>query len=442
MLRDRVKIISDTEFDDASALMVFSNGVVDFSVAERIAEEAHSAERAPDKDQMRRALEEPMPHSPLRKVSIQTLTRYDQSAECPQFLAYLESALPDPTLRRYLQRVLGAGLLGQPRRVKTMVNLIGPSNTGKTVLLEVLNAVLGAYARFTMPSLFLRTKGKGAKDADGPSPALHALRKAKYVVASEPDSEDQWNGGLLKLLTGGEEVTSRPPYGKTMVDWTPRFLIIIASNFDIKLDTKDEALLRRIAPIRFEQIFRLPEGVEKLEDVPEEERADKNLTNKILDSETERSGIINWLVEGLLDYLEAGGIGEPEGVSSRRTEMKGSISNSYEFVYDLLENGFLVENKDKSIPKYKTVGIDELHAAYETWCVDNDYTHPKGRGNFSGELAPDYSTAKKPTARPGAWGGKVLDRLAWWCWETWYEDPANKGWDPYTKVKRGQWTAS
>ena len=147
-------------------------------------------------------------------------------------------------------------------------------------------------------------------------------------------------------------------------------------------------------------------------------------------------------MEGLLDYLEAGGIGEPEGVASRRTEMKGSISNSYEFVYDLLENGFLVENKDKSIPKYKTVGIDELHAAYETWCVDNDYTHPKGRGNFSGELAPDYSTAKKPTARPGAWGGKVLDRLAWWCWETWYEDPANKGWDPYTKVKRGQWTAS
>ena len=94
MLRDRVKIISDTEFDDASALMVFSNGVVDFSAAERIAEEAHSAERAPDKDQMRRALEEPMPHSPLRKVSIQTLTRYDQSAACPQFLAYLESALP------------------------------------------------------------------------------------------------------------------------------------------------------------------------------------------------------------------------------------------------------------------------------------------------------------------------------------------------------------
>ena len=264
------KIISDAEFDDASALMVFSNGVIDFSVAERIAEEAHSVERAPDKDQMRRALEEPMPHSPTRKVSIQTLTRYDQSAACPQFLAYLESALPDPTLRRYLQRVLGAGLLGQPRRVKTMVNLIGPSNTGKTVLLEVLNAVLGAYARFTMPSLFLRTKGKGAKDADGPSPALHALRKAKYVVASEPDSEDQWNGGLLKLLTGGEEVTSRPPYGKTMVDWTPRFLIIIASNFDIKLDTKDEALLRRIAPIRFEQIFRLPEGVEKLEDIPEE----------------------------------------------------------------------------------------------------------------------------------------------------------------------------
>ena len=32
-------------------------------------------------------------------------------------------------------------------------------------------------------------------------------------------------------------------------------------------------------------------------------------------------------------------------------------------------------------------------------------------------------------------GGKVFDKLAWWCWETWYDDPANKGKDPYSEVK-------
>ena len=324
LTRDKKQIISEDEFDTATSLLVVDNGVLDFSACERIADEARASGVPVDGARLRAAVETDE-HRSTRKVTVMTSATYDADAQCPMFLAYLERVLPDAETREYLQRVLGVGLIGRAPKVKTLLNLIGPSNTGKTVLLEVLNGVLGGYSRSTMPSTFLKGR-KDSKDADSPSPALHALRKARYVTATEPNASDEWNGGLLKNITGGEEVTTRGVFGRFTATWHPNFLIILATNFFIRMDTKDEALYRRIAPIEFSQVFRKPEGHETWDDIPLEEQADENLTEKILEQESERSGILNWIIEGLMMYLESGTLGEPSGIGAFRGEMKEDLS--------------------------------------------------------------------------------------------------------------------
>lgn len=398
-------IINESSLDLAPGLFVCHQGVIDFKNTER----SELGDRV-----------ELMPHSSTRLVTQMADVNWDPEATAPEFENYMKRVLPEDDLRWHLQKALGSHFLGEPKD-KFILNLVGPPNTGKSVLLDILKNVLGAYCVFAKPAVFLEDKFAGSESA---SPSLHALRKAKLVVSSEPDPSKAYNSGFLKALTGRDEITSRQLH-RGDVTWKAKFLLVIASNAFIKLDAADEAMVRRIHPIPFTQRFRFPEAGETWDDIPEAERADRDLTNRILDSEQERSGIVNWLVAGLVGYLREG-LAEPASVAAERVVMTRSMSGPTEFVWSLLDSGQLVRDPD-GLTQMCAVGLRELHELYVAQAEMDGVKSAQiaNMKTFKGKVAPIGSRRsadhlpRRHKATPGSSDTSyVFERLAWSDWKT------------------------
>lgn len=424
MCSERMLVSRDGEFDNVPSFMVLPNGVFDLGVTEETGGRDLTL----------------LPHSSARKVTLMSHVEYRPEADCPMFKKYLSEVFPDDETRIYLQKALGSALLGKPKD-KKMINLIGPRNSGKTLLISVISAVLGQYCRSVSVDAFM-TK-KFGKNADGPSPALHSARLAKMLVASEPDGHDRWDGGLLKALTGGDKMNTRNPYGTELIEWEPRFLIVIASNHFVKLDAENQALVNRIAPVKFPHTFVTPDldadGSEVWPDgVPVGQRADLGLKERIIGSDEEMSGVLNWLLEGLRMYLRDG-LGEPGSVRDMRGEME--LENSLVLTWldarieaavfhtlTLEEAGMHgLATGAPGVPLSKRLTLKDAWADFTTWYATAGYTEggrttkaPVSMQKFEEVVAAKWNISGGRTKLAGrVWG---FDRLY-----------AESGWAPAEK---------
>lgn len=408
MCSERTLVCKDEEFDSVPEFLVVPNGVFDLGVTER--------SKGTSLDLL--------PHSSARRVTKMTKVTYRPGVDCPVFKKYLAEVLPDDETRVFLQKALGSALLGKPRD-KKMINLIGPTNSGKTVLIEVLQAVMGDYCESVDAQMF--TTKKHGKNPDAASPMLHSARLAKMVVASETDPGDRWDSGLLKALTGRDTMHSRNMYG-SLAKWTPRFLIVMASNHFVKLDAEDTAIINRIAPIKFPKSFVKPDKDEHGNDiwpegVPVDQRADINLADRIRESEEEMSGILNWLLEGLQMYLRDG-LGETDAIRRERSAMEQDSSMAVQWLEARKEDGIIgVLTREEAalhgsdpgciVAKKDRLTHGAAYADFIAWCEAEGISEKSrfGKVRFGKEIEiRGSSTGKKENL-----GDKVMgfDLLYW-----------------------------
>ena len=347
---------------------------------------------------------------------------YRADAECPLFEGYIETSIPDPEVRKHLQKALGAALLGKPKD-KVVLNLTGPKDSGKSILLAVLNAVLGDYAK-SVPAKALISKGRHGTDPDKASPSLNAAKKAKIATASEPDAEDVWDAGLIKQLTGGDPMHSRDLY-ESLQEWEPRFVIVIASNDFVKLSNlKDQALVERIHPINFPMQFLRPTRDRPQESIPLEHRADLKLKDSILNSDEELSGVLNWLLDGLRLWFEEG-MAEPAGVTAMRGDMEVAQSFALQWLVGggargnlkiLSEKEARDKGSDADVPEVYRVKSTEAFHDFLAWWEEQGYAKGKHPGprKFSEEISTRATLEGKPMKDRR--GVMTYDRLAWEGW--------------------------
>ena len=67
---------------------------------------------------------------------------YDATATCPTWERFLESVLPEPDVRRFVQRAAGYSLAGDTRE-RILLLLHGVGRNGKSTFLETVNAAVG-----------------------------------------------------------------------------------------------------------------------------------------------------------------------------------------------------------------------------------------------------------------------------------------------------------
>ncbi len=171
------------------------------------------------------------PHGQQDMITKLAPVVYDPSARCPNWLAFLHMImLGRQSLVDFLKRALGSSLTGVTSD-KAMFILYGPGgDNGKSTMVEVMEMLLGNYARRTPVETFLK-KREGSIPND-----IARLRGARFVWAAENDRGVRLAESLIKEMTGGDRMAARFLHGEffefmlTFKIWYEKDSLLFLSN--------------------------------------------------------------------------------------------------------------------------------------------------------------------------------------------------------------------
>ena len=294
---------------------------------------------------------------------------YRASAQCPLFLRYLDRIFRNRDDAKqdtisYLQRAVGYTLLGTTQE-QCLFLLYGSGANGKSVFLDVLNALMGEYGTVTQSKSFTTDHGEINND-------IAALAGRRMVCASENSSDTKLDESLIKQLTGGEDICARFLH-QEFFTYKPKFKIWWGFNHPPAITDMTNSIWRRVKIIPFNEVL------------PEHEW-DKTLAKKLI--ETELPGIFNWAVKGLYEYYEHG-LNAPKIVIEATTNYKEEQDILHDFIFEYCE----LPTSDEPFGKTSVIKASELYNAYKTWNSYNGEEKPMSSTKF-GRLLRDKGFAK------------------------------------------------
>jgi putative DNA primase/helicase len=318
------------------------------------------------------------PHDPADHLTQLAPVEYDPTATAPRWNRFLDDLFTgrDP-VRQCLQNFVGSCLSGAIRDDK-LVLPYGPPAGGKSTFVEIIRGLLGdvnpdqggGYST-VLPFEALAPR-RGAGDC-APRNDLYDLRTARLVTAVESNPGRTFDEALLKQLVAGDTIKARQLY-KAFVSFRPGFKLLIASNHRPTVSS-DPATWRRIALLPFTVT------------IPPERRDPSLREGQLAD---ERSGILNWALEGGRRWL-ASGLILPDEVLSATEE--------YRRAEDVLGE-WLAERCDTSKPR-STSPSKALYASYAKWTSESG-EEPISATLFGREMSRrGYGKAKQHGQRMG-----------------------------------------
>ncbi len=273
--------------------------------------------------------------------------QFQPDADCPTWEEFLARIMGgNPTLIRFLQQALGYSLTGSSRE-QCLLLLYGTGANGKSTLLSTVSTLLGDYAKQTSGDTLL------VKQRDGIPNDIARLQGARFVSSVEVEQGKPMAEALVKRVTGGDRLTARFLYGEHF-EFDPTFKIWVGVNHKPTIKGTDHAIWRRIRLVPFTVT------------IPPKER-DKDLVEKL---RTELSGILNWAIQGCLDW-QRDGLVVPKEVKVATQGYQDEMDTLKSFIGDCCELN----------PYAETSGSD-LYGRYVEWCRDNGEYAMKQR-NFS-----------------------------------------------------------
>lgn len=269
---------------------------------------------------------------------------YDPNATCPKWLAFIERVQPKERVRRFLQIYHGYALTALMSEQTFPLNW-GLGANGKSTFLETIAALMGNYAA-VLPASVLA--GNAQKKSNEPSPELARLLGVRFVRAAELPRGKDLHEETIKLLTGGEKLLVRHMH-KPFFELQPTFKAVGSGNTKPKITGIDEGIWRRVRLIPWEMM------------IPVAER--KSQTRLFRDFQREWPGILNWLLEGLLIYLEEGGLKTPFEIQEATDKHRAERDKIGQFITDCVR-----------IRKDGKVSANAMFDAYVAWCRANAIT--------------------------------------------------------------------
>ena len=223
------------------------------------------------------------PHERGDLISKLAPVTFDPEATAPRWQAFLEAILPDPELRAFVQRFAGYCLTGSTVE-QVLAIFYGQGANGKSTFIEALRYVLGEYGQQAPAQTFTENRDGGGVPND-----IARMRGARFVAATELAEGRRLNEALVKRMTGGDTMVAR--YMRAEFFEFPMLAkVVISTNHKPDIRGTDEAIWRRVRIVPFTVT------------IPEEER-DHDLAGNLRD---EAAGILNWCVEGCLEWKRQG----------------------------------------------------------------------------------------------------------------------------------------
>ncbi|MDO5658309.1 MAG: phage/plasmid primase, P4 family [Paracoccus sp. (in: a-proteobacteria)] len=312
-----------------------------------------------------------VPHNRSQRHSKIMPVEYDPDARADVFEQFLFRIQPNADMRGFLARWMGLGMTGLTGEQK-LAYFHGGGGNGKSVLVDLIAKILGDYSSTAKIESLTGNTRRGGADA---TPDMMPLVGARMVRASEPDQGTQLQEGLIKELTGGEPMKVRALHSD-FIDFLPIFKLTISGNHRPEIRGDDDGIWRRVMLVPFDV------------QIPKAER-DRDLPAKLW---AERSGILNWLIAGLCDYLE-NGLAEPELVLNATSEYREDSDPLGQF----LTNCCVVTG----LPEH-SIRATDLRDAFQFWQMQN-----------GGHVWTDGTVARRLGDKQGKWrssDGKMYAR--------------------------------
>ena len=152
----------------------------------------------------------------------------------------------DTEVAEYMWNVLSSALLGT-NRWEELYTFTGSGGNGKGVLSELLKTAFGKYYISQDVTLFTKPRER----ADQPIPALVEARPCRLFMTTEPEADDKLQCGLLKKISGGDQIEARTLHSPHIIKYVPQFTLIIQTNTIPRLNKIDGGIQRRLRIIRF-----------------------------------------------------------------------------------------------------------------------------------------------------------------------------------------------
>ncbi len=275
---------------------------------------------------------------------------FDEGIIPERFIQYLERVQPNTENFNAVRRMLGL-ILADVQKFEVFYQLYGNGANGKTVLLDVIEALVGFRNVCRIP---LESLAPGNRFQTWP------LSVAKVNICGEI-ATDLGSGALAAIegvfkhcVSGGVIEVEHKGRDKSTARCRARF--VLSGNSLPTFIDKSNAIWRRLRIIPFPV------------DLPPEEW-DADLAKKIVAQEL--PGIAVWALEGLAEVIAAGRVEEcPDGLR-KKDQHRTDCDHERNFLLDGFEPG----SDDDRMPSA------ELYAEYRDWMLGNGY-RPLGAGKF------------------------------------------------------------
>ena len=264
-----------------------------------------------------------------------------------QFLDEIQQG--DKEMIRFIQQVLGSGLVYGNRNEEFFILHGASTRNGKSTLLDAVSYVLGDYAKAADFKTFSE-QGKNS-DSSKPTPDLARLYNARFVTVSEPSKTMSLDAARLKQLTGGNTIVTRG-LNEAFFEYTAEFKLFFDTNYYPHVNDRTIFSSDRVVVIPFDRHFSKTE-------------IDPTLKQRFRKPET-----VNFIFWWLFDGLKL----------SRTAEFKKRPQKVEDAIhaYEMHEDAFgdfteecLVPDSNviwKNEHKPSRIPLSVLYKLYEDWC--------------------------------------------------------------------------
>jgi putative DNA primase/helicase len=270
---------------------------------------------------------------------------YDQNATCPMFQNYLAKVLPEQELQDIIAEFFGYVFTKNLKMEKAML-LYGSGANGKSVLFDVVNALLGKenIENFSLSNLL--------EEHNRALIAHKLLNFGSEINAAKTRDE-------FKNLVSGEPIQARLKYGNSFTMTNYAKLAFNCNELPKDFDHQ-HAYFRRLLIIPFR--VKIPDAEQ-----------DANLAQKIIKSEL--AGVFNWIIDGLKRLLRAEKFTDSKIVKETIATYKKESDSVAMFIED--------KGYKPSSTKYNLLKV--LYAEYRMFCLE-DGTAALKKMNFKKRL--------------------------------------------------------
>lgn len=299
------------------------------------------------------------PHDPSDRITRMAAVAYDDKAQAPLFRSVVDDSLPEVEEQAFFKRWLGYSSTGRTEE-QGFALCQGRGRDGKSTILDACREALGTYGVAASPDTFLEGGMRSGSDA---APDLIALSgDTRFAVLSEPKRGAKFNEGLLKAWTSGSPISARDLHSKP-INFRPKAKITFECNAFPVARGDDDGIWRRVLTPQFRH------------QVPED-RMDRLLPEKLRAQEL--PGILNWLVEGVGDWLKRGKLDMPDSLKAVLEDYRRSSSPFGDWLRERCITGEAAgDQKELS---------GNLYSDFKKWFEDQGFEKPMSVRAFGDAL--------------------------------------------------------